>query len=290
MKQDFHSNNKKDQTMITYRNALAMGVIAAALAGCLPPVTTLKVASTAPGAVPGTSVTVDLGQSVVLSWTGDTLMTYGNGAAFIEPRDYKITPSDPYASPLVIEENCATGLVSDWNCIKPKRSGSFTVNPYVSGTYTLTAAETVTAILPPADKQTFTAAPVTVTVNVNMDVAIADVIGHVTDAKLRGCINALGLTRVNEVVNLSCPGSLGSVITTLAGLEYFYALETLDISGNLVLDTVHAQAPRYMANPQYVNLNRSGLNCTNQNAIEAALRAKNPAVVVTKGTSTNTCS
>lgn len=275
--------------MKTCRNLLAVALVAVSVAGCIPPLTTLKVASTAPGAVPAASVTVNLGESVVLSWTGDTLMTYGNGAAFMDPRDYKITPSDAYASPLVIAENCATGLSSDWACLKPKRNGTFTVTPYVSGTYTLTAAETVKAILPPADEQTFNAVPVTVTVTVNQDVAIADVIDHVTDAKLKGCINALGLTRVNEVVNLSCPGTFGSWVSSLAGLEYFYAIETLDISNNLLNVDTHPLAPRYMANPQVVNLYRSGLNCANQKAIETALLAKNPAVVVTKGTSTSTC-
>lgn len=276
--------------MKTCRNLLAVAVVAVSVSGCIPPLTTLKVSSTAPGATPAAAVTVDLGQPVVLTWTGDTLMTYGNGAAFMDPRVYKITPSDAFASVIDIAENCGTGLASDWPCLKAKRGGTFNVTPYVSGTYTLTAAETVKAILPPADTTTFNAAPVHVTVTVNNDVTIASVIDQVTDAKLKGCINALGLTRVNEVTNLACPGVFGSWVTSLAGLEYFYALQSLDISNNaLQLDTTHALAPRYMANPTVVNLYKSGLNCTNQKAIETALLAKNPSVVVTKGTSTSTC-
>jgi len=275
--------------MKTCRNLLAAAVVAVSVTGCIPPLTTLKVASTAPDAVPGASVTVNLGQPIALSWTGATIMPYGKGTAIMDPRDYKIAPSDAYASPLVIAENCTTGLTSDWACLKTKRNGAFTVNPYVSGTYTFTAAETVKGILPPADKATFSAPAVTVTVTVNQDVAIADVIGNVTDVKLKGCINALGLTRVNEVTNLSCAGTFGSWVSSLAGLEYFYALQTLDISNNLLALDTHPLAPRYMANPQVVNLYKSGLNCTNQKAIETALLAKNPSVVVTKGTSTSTC-
>lgn len=275
--------------MKTCRTLLAAAFVAVSVTGCIPPLTTLKVASTAPGATPAAAVTVNAGQAVVLSWTGSTLMPYGKNTAFIDPRAYTITPSDAYASPIEIAENCATGLTSDWNCLRTKRAGTFTVNPYISGTYTLTADETVKPVLPPADEQTFSAIPVTVTVTVNRDVAIADVIDHVTDAKLKSCINALGLANVNEVTNLSCPGVFGSWVSSLAGLEYFYAIQTLDISNNLLNLDTHPLAPRYMSNPQVVNLYKSGLNCTSQNAIQAALLVKNPAVVVTKGTSTSTC-
>jgi len=279
--------------MKTCRNLLAAAVVAVSVTGCIPPLTTLKVATTAPDAPQSAAITINAGEQAVLSYTGQTLMAYGNGAAFIDPRDYKITPSDAYASPIVIAENCGSGLSSDWPCLKAKRSGNFTINPYVTATYTLTASETVAAILPPADKATFSAVPVTVKVTVNQDVAIADVIGYVTDTRLKACINALGLTRVNEVTNLSCVGvGFGPFVSSLAGLEYFYALQSLDVSNNLLgLDTTpHALAPRYIANPQVINLFKSGLSCVNQKAIETALKAKNPSVVVTKGTSnSNLC-
>jgi len=271
--------------MKTLRNAVLVIATGAALTACVPPSVSLKVASTAPDATPGSSATINIGEAAVLSWTGTSKMPGTDGQTI--SRDYSIESSDTMAAKIKIAENCtATSLNTDWTCVKAARSGTANATPIVSGTYTLNAKEqlytSVAGVPVPLGKEVSKQAVVSVTVNA--DVAISTLLPLVTDTALRTCISdtatASGATMTSQLVSLYCNGLN---IKKLGGLPYFQYVLTLDLSNNAI-QTVEGDSLRYMTAATSVNLQQSGLTCTKQKAIQSALTSAT--VLVGQGAST----
>ncbi len=277
--------------MKTLRNAALVIAAGAALSACVPPTVSLKVSTTAVDATPASALTINAGESAVLHWSQKTNMPGSSGQTMT--RDYVINPSDGNASSIAIAETCTVNTLStDWACAKAPRTGTVNVTPYISGTYTLVGTERLYASvagLPvpvgdPVSKQA------SVSVTVNQDVAISAVLPFVVDPVLSACITsaatASGATTTGQLVDLVCVGgaTAATKVKKLQGLGYFYNLSTLDISNNAVATaTGEPDGVKYLTHAISINLQQSGIACTKQKQIAAAL----PAATVLTGQGTS---
>jgi hypothetical protein len=233
----------------------------------------------------GGTLSIKAGEKVTFDVTAQSEIanrsTYRNPVWVIKKAYFLKNDNDLVASTNLNPSGC--GLIDDKDCQAELFTKTQNLRPYKSMVITYSAKESLSlAVKSLGSWET----KKSVTVNVERDVPIASLLDatHIPDLNLRACISELGAIMTSDVTDLSCVKEASQPfeehVTNLAGIEYFYNLKNVDLTGaKHVFDAVRLYRLEALETLNITGMSSDG--CFHQELVDQWFADNNPAVEVT---------